>query len=41
MAAATYTSYGTADKILLRLTTYGVYGGLEWLTAPARGSSSI
>ena len=27
--AAAYTSYGAADKIIWRLTTYEVYGGLR------------
>jgi len=35
---AAYTSYGSADKIIRRLTAYEVYGGLWRLTAAARGS---
>jgi len=37
--AAAYTTYGAADKILRWLTADGVYGGLCWLTAVARGSN--
>ena len=36
--AAAYTSYGSADKIILQLTAYEVYGGLWRLTAAAMGS---